>query len=428
MSLESSLLDARNRLAAGHADAAATAYRQVLQLDADNLEALNALAVHALHRAELRTARELIDHAQRVQPDHPLTLLHEAQLTEAEGDPDHAVAVYQRLLGKRPGMYLARLQLGRLLEDRQGLETAVPHYFRAVTDAQREGRWRGKSTTPPGLQPYVEHAIKVAGQHREAMFAETLRPCRERYGSAALYRIDLAVEVLMARARYTPGNNQAPSFLAIPELPVQRYFDTQRFPQMRELEANFAAILGEFEALLPEAGQGVRVFGSDELEQRYLSNHHQQAPSWTGHYFYRYGVRNEALHQRCPVTSALIDALPLCRIRDHGPEVLFSLMTPGTHLLPHCGITNSRVVGHLGLVIPPDCALGVDGEHYAWVPGQTVVFDDTYPHEAWNRSQAMRAVLIFDMWHPDLSEAEREAVRALVEVIGDFRKASEFPG
>jgi aspartate beta-hydroxylase len=112
-------------------------------------------------------------------------------------------------------------------------------------------------------------------------------------------------------------------------------------------------------------------------------------------------------------------------MREHGPEVLYSVFTPGTHLLPHCGVTNTRLVGHLALLIPENCALKVGGETYHWVPGKVVVFDDTYEHEAWNRSQQTRVVMIFDVWHPGLTQAERHAVADLVAGIGDFRKEVE---
>jgi aspartyl/asparaginyl beta-hydroxylase (cupin superfamily) len=48
------------------------------------------------------------------------------------------------------------------------------------------------------------------------------------------------------------------------------------------------------------------------------------------------------------------------------------------------------------------------------------VFDDTIEHEAWNRSDTPRAVLIFDIWNPFLSDAERDLVRAATEVVGDY--------
>ena len=117
-----------------------------------------------------------------------------------------------------------------------------------------------------------------------------------------------------------------------------------------------------------------------------------------------------------------------CRCRDvpgHGPEVLFSVFTPGTHLLPHQGVTNSRVVGHLPLIVPGQCALQVGGELHEWQEGRVVVFDDTYEHEAWNRSEQTRVVLIFDLWNPYLTEAERAAVTDIVVEIGEFRHATE---
>jgi aspartate beta-hydroxylase len=120
-----------------------------------------------------------------------------------------------------------------------------------------------------------------------------------------------------------------------------------------------------------------------------------------------------------------LEALPLGRIREHGPEVLFSVFTAGTHLLPHRGVTNIRSVAHLPLIIPRDCALQVGGEIHEWKRGEVVVFDDTFEHEAWNRSDQVRVVLIFDVWNPHLTDVEREAMRELVAAIGDFRHAVE---
>ena len=123
-------------------------------------------------------------------------------------------------------------------------------------------------------------------------------------------------------------------------------------------------------------------------------------PAWNGYYFYRHGARRDENCARCPATSAALDRLPLPQVREHAPEVLFSVFTAGTHLLPHRGVTNTRVVGHLPLLVPEDCALNVGGEIHVWQEGRVVVFDDTYEHEAWNRSQEMRVVLIFDLWNP----------------------------
>ena len=78
-------------------------------------------------------------------------------------------------------------------------------------------------------------------------------------------------------------------------------------------------------------------------------------------------------------------------------------------------------MSHLPLVVPRNCALRVAGEEHQWREGQTLVFDDTYEHEAWNRSTGLRVVLIADVWNPHLSEIERAAVADVIAAIGDLR-------
>jgi aspartate beta-hydroxylase len=117
--------------------------------------------------------------------------------------------------------------------------------------------------------------------------------------------------------------------------------------------------------------------------------------------------------------------LPLVHIRGHAPEVLFSILTPGSHILKHHGVTNTRLVTHLPLMIPEDCAINVGGVEHAWQEGRCVTFDDTFEHEAWNKSDKVRAVMILDSWHPDLTEAERDAIALLVGGIGDFNQAAK---
>jgi aspartate beta-hydroxylase len=56
-----------------------------------------------------------------------------------------------------------------------------------------------------------------------------------------------------------------------------------------------------------------------------------------------------------------------------------------------------------------------------------VTFDDTFEHEAWNRSDQTRVVLILDCWNPHLTAVEREAVAAMVETIGDFNRECGIP-
>jgi aspartyl/asparaginyl beta-hydroxylase (cupin superfamily) len=48
------------------------------------------------------------------------------------------------------------------------------------------------------------------------------------------------------------------------------------------------------------------------------------------------------------------------------------------------------------------------------------VFDDTIEHEAWNGSDDPRAVLIFDIWNPDLRAEERAMVSLTIAGVSEF--------
>jgi aspartyl/asparaginyl beta-hydroxylase (cupin superfamily) len=58
--------------------------------------------------------------------------------------------------------------------------------------------------------------------------------------------------------------------------------------------------------------------------------------------------------------------------------------------------------------VPEGCGFRVGGETRAWREGEAFAFDDTIEHEAWNDSDRLRVVLIFDVWNPHLSAAEQQ--------------------
>ena len=113
-------------------------------------------------------------------------------------------------------------------------------------------------------------------------------------------------------------------------------------------------------------------------------------------------------------TLKLLDGFPQPEIRGSGPNAMFSLLAPGTAIPPHVGVSNARLVCHLPLVVPEGCWFRVGAETRFWKRGEAFVFDDTIEHEALNPSNELRVVFIFDLWHPDLSATERDAVAALI--------------
>jgi aspartate beta-hydroxylase len=417
--------DVQALLQQGRLDEAERAAQQALQRQPQDIESMNLLALIALRRGQLAPAQQWLEASIRVNPDHALTRHYLGRVHDAAGDVDAAVAAHAAAIERAPRMFVVRLHYGAALERAGQIEAAAIQYFRATQDAQAQGRWVSHETTAPALRPMVEHAVKVVRSTRKATYANLMAPLRQQYGADSLQRIEQCLRIYFhEEAPVYPDARQRPTFLYFPGLPPAAYFDRSLFPWIEPLETQTDAIREELLRLLPSETGRERVFTSEAVEQVNLRGLNTP-PSWNGYYFYRHGIRREENCASCPVTARALEMLPLSHVRDHGPEVLFSVFTAGTHLLPHRGVTNTRLVGHLPLIVPSDCALNVGGEIHEWREGRAVIFDDTYEHEAWNRSQQTRVVLIFDLWNPHLTEVERAAIAQLVPAMGDFRKAAE---
>ena len=123
---------------------------------------------------------------------------------------------------------------------------------------------------------------------------------------------------------------------------------------------------------------------------------------------------------RCPKTTELLAKAPVADVPGYAPTAFFSILDRKSHIPPHTGVTNSRLIVHLPLVVPPNCRFRVGSETREWCEAQAWVFDDTIEHEAWNDSDVPRAILIFDTWHPALTRGERELIRSAVPAIKDY--------
>lgn len=345
----------------------------------------------------------------------------EGKLTDAE----QALA---RILEVTPQFAVARLNLANVLERQGRPRDALLEYVRAIIAAQTKGLWLNEASTPPWLRDDVTYAMRFVEGGRRELFRESLEPLRAKYGAGELRRVDKALAFLLGEIpRNFPDARQRPKFLYFPDLAPRPYLDTSSVPWLAELEAHADEIRTEAQAMLASPGglEPFLRFSRPEQEKLYLQST-EGKPAWDAFFFYRHGQRHDDNARRCPKTSALLESLPLARIHEHAPEICFSVLTPGTHILPHHGVTNTRLVAHLPLIVPPDCALRVGGEEHVWQEGRTVLFDDTFEHEAWNRSGQLRVVLITDLWHPELTEVERLAVTDLVVAVGEFNRAGRI--
>ncbi|MBS0432305.1 MAG: aspartyl/asparaginyl beta-hydroxylase domain-containing protein [Proteobacteria bacterium] len=420
------LEQARAHARDGRIAQAEASYRAALSSAPDTPEALNFIAMCALARGEFADAQRMLERAVELDPGQPeirktLGLVHLGADRAAE-----AVEAFDQALRLDPDHFVSRLHRGAALERIGRSYDATASYFGAIMAAQNRGLWLSEATTAPGLRVAVLHAMRTVNENRRRMFLDLLLPLRQRHGADALRRVEqgLAIYLGDAPANY-PDPRQFCKFFYVPGLRTQPYFERELFPWHAGLETHTEAIRAELLAVLADH-QGIEPFlGTADvrlLEEHKLLRGENGAPRWDAFFFHRHGEVFEQNARRCPRTAEVLASLPLVHIREHAPEVLFSVLTPGSHILPHHGITNTRLVTHLPLIVPENCAIRVGGIEHAWQEGRCVTFDDTFEHEAWNRSDKVRVVMILDSWHPDLTQAEREAIALLVGGIGDFNR------
>jgi Aspartyl/Asparaginyl beta-hydroxylase len=213
---------------------------------------------------------------------------------------------------------------------------------------------------------------------------------------------------------------QRPHYPCFPGLRNRPWHDPREIEAVRILESRFAQIREEASRLGADAridySAAARPWRSWTRPWTLLRP--DPAPgTWTVYLLHHMGVNVEPVMGRCPRTLAIVDSLPGACTEYAWGDFIFSAMGPGAHLRPHCSIDNLRVRIHLGITIPGHCSMRVGTETRGWSEGKCLVFEDSFEHEVWNRSQSRRVVLIADLWHPDLTDIE---VRALTAA---FRKS-----
>jgi aspartate beta-hydroxylase len=304
-------------------------------------------------------------------------------------------------------------------------DDALTARVQAMTRAERDGALAPDKPLPGHMRARLQRAFVAVQQARGLALDTALTPLVDAHGKEAVARVRAATDALLGRSpRASAHPQQHPTLLCLPDLPPQPWFDRAQFPFLTEIERQTDVIRAEFLALLEdEDGMQPYVDMPERAPAAPMWRELNHSPRWRAYHFYRHGLPVAAHHARCPRTAAALDALPLMRVPEHAPEAMFSLLSPKTRIPPHTGVINGRLTVHLPLVVPPHCgALRAGEETREWQEGECLVFDDSFVHEAWNDSEHLRAVLIFDIWHPALSTAERDALSAVITALGDFNR------
>jgi aspartyl/asparaginyl beta-hydroxylase (cupin superfamily) len=168
------------------------------------------------------------------------------------------------------------------------------------------------------------------------------------------------------------------------------YVDVEEeFPEGKLLKDNWKVIREELDEVLKNIENIPKFHEVDNL-QKFISAKDDKA--WRT--FIIKGF-NEWLDHNCeqvPRTTELIRQIPRVSM------AMFSIIDGGKHIPPHYGFFKSVLRYHLAMVIPEgEVYILVNGEKYSWTEGDHVLFDDTYKHEVWKKTDQRRVVLFIDV-------------------------------
>lgn len=365
-------------------------------------EADRAAAAGKLHEAE-RFLLQAVESA----PDEIVLLLKLAGLRRAKGEPESALQTVERALAIEPRDFTALLMRASLL-DRAGAEGAAAAWSHAL--AQR----------PPGAVP--PHLLSVIAQAERRV--EEWTAAREKQLSAATSCAEAAADederkriqrFRSNRLRKTRQYHSEPTDFHYPGLRELEFHPRGLFPWLEQVEVQTETLTEELRTVM--SAERAELVPYVEYEDHLPMDQWRplnRSLDWTAIHLTRNGKTIEANARHCPRTMALLAGLPQPRIPGSAPNAMFSLLAPNTQIPPHVGVSNARLVCHLPLIVPVGCWFRVGAETREWKVGEAFVFDDTIEHEAMNPTDELRVVFIFDVWHPDLSEVERDAVAALI--------------
>jgi aspartate beta-hydroxylase len=158
----------------------------------------------------------------------------------------------------------------------------------------------------------------------------------------------------------------------------------QAWPQLREEALKMAAQLQSVPRFHELMASQAEISANDGID-------------WRVFVLKAYGVDITENQAACPQLAQLLAA---------SPDVLsasLSFLAPHKHIPRHRGPFRGVLRFQLGLSVPvapdgrPAAILSLNDREHRIGDGQALLWDDTFPHEVWNRSDEVRIALLLDV-------------------------------
>jgi aspartyl/asparaginyl beta-hydroxylase (cupin superfamily) len=415
-SIHSLVQAAGNAASQGHWDEAERLWKQILSIDPRHPEALYSAGVHAYKRGQLAEALTLLTQANAVAPNKTTVLLSIAFVLRDQGNAVGEMQAIEAALAADPYFLHGLLAKANALERLGQAGQAVKTYRNALKIVPNESQW------PTSLRSQLIHGRSQV-QRYGLQLAEFL-------GQSMGTRIDALHPAEAERWREVGAilSGQSPHYpsvcstLQVPRLPAIPFFNRSDFDWVEALEARTESITHEMTAAMKQQSADFQPYiaypPGTPVNQWQELNHSKR---WSSYFLWRNGQPQHDHLISCPETAKALTDVQMADIDGLCPNAMFSALSPHSHIPPHHGETNARLVVHLPLIVPDHCQYRVGFEKRSWKVGEVLIFDDSIEHEARNDSDELRVVLIFDVWNPLLSLAERDMVRAVSTATREFQ-------
>ncbi|KAG8442011.1 hypothetical protein GDO86_010979 [Hymenochirus boettgeri] len=291
------------------------------------------------------------------------------------GDNKNAQGVFEEVLAIAPSNGFAKVHYGFILKAENKIVESIPYL--------KEGLESGEPGTDDGrFYFHLGDALQRAGSEEAYTWYEAGH--KKGHFASVWQRSLYNVNGLKAQPWWTARETGYVNLVKI-------------------LEANWKLIRDEGLGVMDKA-KGLFVPEDENLREK---------GDWSQYTLWQQGRKNEKSCAAAPKTCALLDRFPESTGCRRG-QIKFSVMHPGTHVWPHTGPTNCRLRMHLGLVVPTEgCRIRCANDTRTWEEGKVLIFDDSFEHEVWQEANSYRLIFIVDVWHPELTQHQRQTLPAI---------------
>lgn len=333
-----------------------------------------------------------------------------ADACAATGDSTRAHEALDQVLAAEPRNIFALLLKGDLFSEQNDDRAAIAFLQRALATA-------ASAQALPGDLPQRLAAAQAKVADLQARFDRHLA------NQISAAGIDEVPPRLAEAIRIATGKQevylQQPTNFYYPGLPQRAWYDPAEFDWLHPFENSAAALATEVRAALEDRA-GLVPYVENQADRPAGGHSLLNDPRWSAFHLLQNGERVEENARRCPLAMELLATAPIPQVAGRSPMAMVSVLQPGTHIPPHTGMLNTRLICHVPLIVPDGCRLRVGGETRPVEFGKAMIFDDSIEHEAWNDGSSERAVLLFEIWRPELSEAERRSLAAVFSSISAY--------